>query len=170
MSWVIAALDEERKFVEERLPQLGLTGHINPDKQFDPYAPDLIVEGLLSDLKSQHTPFFKAGEIYGIDPQYAVSFNLKDDVRYSEKYSDVVVIFDVAWKTTEMTIRGETFHVDPIRRTYAGYLGHVKRVVKECGNHRHNYMRRYDDTKGNAKDSWILDARKLELLDPQEET
>ena len=156
---------QERAFVADRLPQLGLDGIINPEKEFNIYVPDLIVGGLLSDLKSQFKPFFKVGMLYGIDPQWSVSFNLKDGRRYADKYPGIVVFFDVHWKTTTMTIKGRDYRVKPIHHTYAGYLSDVMKAIDECGNKKHTYQRRINDADGNALDSWLFDVRKLERLD-----
>jgi hypothetical protein len=163
-SWVEAAEEQERAFVADRLPQLGLSGIINPEKEFNRYVPDLIVDDLLSDLKSQFTPFFKVGVLYDIDPQYSVTFNLKDGRRYARKYPKIVVFFDVHWQTTEMTIRGRDYQVEPMHRTYAGYLDDVMKAIDECGNQKHTYQRRINDADGNALESWLFDVRKLNLL------
>ncbi len=53
---------------------------INPEKETNPYAPDLIFHPnhKLMDLKTQNTPFFKAEKLYGIDPTHAIVFNRKN--------------------------------------------------------------------------------------------
>src|SRR3954454_23053909 len=84
--WVDAGRDKERDFVERVLPRLGFSGAINPAKESDIYAPDLLVEGQLADLKAQRMPFFKARELYEVDPQFAVTFNEKDYLRYRDRY------------------------------------------------------------------------------------
>lgn len=158
--WYLRGEMDEEHFVAHRLPELGLTGIHNPEKKFSPFPPDLIVEGLLSDLKAQSTPFFTAGR-YGIDPQYAVTFNVKDERNYRESYPEVVVFFDVLWTKTDNPY-GAT--VEPMHHTWCGTLDQVMDVVAECGGHKHTYLRRIDDTQGNAKDSWVLDVRKLLFL------
>jgi hypothetical protein len=69
------SLITELRSRRDELPALGCKGELNPAKQLDPYAPDLVVEGHLADLRCQRTPFFKVQELYGIDPQFAVTFN-----------------------------------------------------------------------------------------------
>lgn len=65
----------EEAFVRQFGEKLGLI--INPEKNLNPYAPDLlnVTNGKLGDLKLQSTPFFKAKSLYQIDPTYAVVFN-----------------------------------------------------------------------------------------------
>ena len=81
--WCDYGDDAERIFAEGRLFQLGLGGHINPQKKTNPYVHDLYVQ-FPSDLKTVRTPLFKSMELYGIDPQYAVTFNHKDAERYKD--------------------------------------------------------------------------------------
>lgn len=159
-AWCLRGEMDEERFVSHRLPELGLSGIRNPEKEFSPFPPDLIVEGMLSDLKAQSTPFFTAGR-YGIDPQYAVTFNVKDEIRYRESYPEVVVFFDVLWTKTDNPYGAI---VQPMHETYCGTLDQVMDAVSECGGHKHTYLRRVDDTQGNAKDSWVLDVRKLLFL------
>ena len=84
--WVIEWAKREVLFVEKVCPELGLLAGINPEKSSNRYAPDLVVSGLIADLKCQQTPFFKARDLYGLDPQFAVTFNRKDYLRYKEQY------------------------------------------------------------------------------------
>lgn len=160
-AWCLRGEMDEEHFVEHRLPELGLTGMRNPEKQFSPYPPDLIVEGMLSDLKAQSTPFFTVGRRYKIDPQYAVTFNVKDEQYYRERYPKVVVFFDVLWTKTANPY-GVT--VEPMHHTWCGTLDQVMAAVRDSGGHRHDYLRRVNDTQGNAKDSWVLDVRRLLFL------
>jgi len=94
--WFIEWRNYENRFVNEVCPRLNLTAQINPAKKQDPFAPDIVVQGRLADLKCQQTPFFKSDVLYGIDPQFAVTFNRKDYVRYGERYPDLIVYYWLA--------------------------------------------------------------------------
>ena len=72
--WCQHGAQLEHAFVEICHSKLNLDAAINPDKETNPYAPDLIVGGMLSDLKVQNTPFFVSRR-YGMDPRRCVTFN-----------------------------------------------------------------------------------------------
>jgi len=162
-AWCSSAEEQERNFVVDRLFRLGVGGFVNTDKLTDPFTHDLQVM-LRSDLKSVSTPLFKALDLYGIDPQYAVTFNDKDIKRYRSLYPNIVVFFDVNWSVTSMEIGDSRYAVEPMHETYAGFLGDIKRAIKSSGSHQHHYQKRVDDVSGNAKSSWVFDVRNLHKL------
>lgn len=159
-AWCRAGEELERQFVETRLPCFDLGGGINPAKDTDKYTHDLNLV-LPSDLKSVRTPLFKAQELYGIDPQFAVTFNVKDQKRYSSLYPNIVVVFDVNWQTTEMVFGTTTYKVEPMHRTWAGFLRDIANAIELSGWKKIQYSRRTDDSAGNAKESWVFDVRHL---------
>jgi len=116
MAWYAQAHIHEQQFVDTRLPALGMVGIINPAKATDVFAHDLMLT-MQADLKSVRTPLFKARELFGIDPQYAVTFNVKDWNRYTDLYPNIVVVFDVDWKDTSKVIGGITYRVQPMQAT-----------------------------------------------------
>ena len=73
----------EDKFVEICQAN-NIEAGINPEKETNPYAPDLIMNGKVSDLKTQTLPFFKSEKIYNIPPEDAISLNRKDVERYKK--------------------------------------------------------------------------------------
>lgn len=161
-AWVRVGVQRENEFVAERAPDLGIVAEINPAKADDPYTHDLMVR-VASDLKAVRTPLFKARELYGLDPQYTITFNVKDYNRYAELYPDILVIFDVRWAAdkAEMQLGDTTYRVAPMHATYWGFLSHIADAIDTCGNQKHVYARRDNDDQGNARDSWVLDARLL---------
>ena len=74
-SWCEHGRNLEDIFIEEFGEELSL--EINKNKSESVYVIDMFNTkyGVLSDLKSQNTPFFLAGKKYNIDPQFAVVFN-----------------------------------------------------------------------------------------------
>jgi hypothetical protein len=153
----------ERQFVAGRLFDLELGGHINPQKKSNPYTHDIFVQ-FPSDLKSVRTPLFKSMELYGIDPQYAVTFNHKDAERYKELYPNIIVIFDVWWRDCSKEINGCIYTVQEMHATYAGFLHNIRSAIIKSGSHRIDYARRVNDTSGNAKSSWVFDVRDLQEI------
>jgi hypothetical protein len=108
LAWCADGVERENDFVARVAPALKLDAKINPEKETNIYAPDLVVNGVVSDLKSQTTPFYTARRMFrnvkrpqGIDPQYAVSFNRKDYLRYKEHYPNLDVYFWVEWMALE---------------------------------------------------------------------
>ena len=155
--------DVERGFTVGRLYELGLAGHLNLSKRQDKYTHDLFVS-FPADLKTVRTPLYKAQELYGVDPQYAVTFNCKDAARYRSLYPSIVVIFDVRWENCAKDLGGRRYSVDDMHLTAAGFLTSISEAVRRSGNRVHTYGRRVNDTAGNAKDSWVFDIRHLQEL------
>lgn len=155
----------ERSFCVDRLYDIGLTGFINLEKKKNIYAHDMFTV-FQSDLKTVRTPFFKAWEKFEIDPQYAVTINMKDMQRYKELYPNIVVVFDVLWdeKICKKFIEGVEYEVKPMHQTYAGFIQDIRSAVVACGNKKVEYQGRVNDTGGNAKASYVFDVRKLQQL------
>lgn len=138
--------------------RLKIDAHINPEKERDRTVPDLVVEGVLADLKTQNTPFFTARK-YRIDPRFAVTFNRKDYERYKALYPQIVIYFWLDWKQTEW------------RESRVEYLGGFFRLpfsevaaLIEGGAPEHYYIHRQNPGDRNAKSSFLLDIRRFEQL------
>jgi hypothetical protein len=162
--WVIEWAKKETLFVENVCPKLGLVAVINPEKRYNPYAPDLLVSGLVADLKCQQTPFFKAQDLYGLEPRFAVTFNRKDYLRYKEQYPTIVVYFWVDWQEREKIIRGSRFLVRPLAGVWRAAFSTLTMLIEGGDAPLHTYQRRQDDARRNARDSYIIDLRQLECL------
>jgi len=146
------------------LPELGFSAAINPDKTHDRYAPDLVVNGHVADLKSQRTPFFKAQELYGVDPQFAVSFNAKDYRRYCEHYPEIDIFYWVVWQTTVRRIDGEERSVKPMAGVWRASFPALRYRIENESVRSHTYLHRLLDDQGNGKSSFLFDLRKFEFL------
>ena len=144
-AWCDAGALAEKDFVAtNRLIGWGIS--MNPAKQKDVYTHDLI--GVLPmDLKSIREPWRKSQELFGIPPEYAISINLKDLKRYDELYPNIIVILDVQWSGVYMIT-----------------VERAKALITSGKAVRHEYKNRVDDTKGNAKASYIFDLRDLDKL------
>ena len=162
-AWCDKGAMEERMFAVGRLFDLGVTGEVNLEKKEDPYTHDLFVR-FQADLKSVRTPLFRAKELYGIDPQFAVTFNLKDGTRYATKYPNIIVMFDIDWQETSKNIGGVVYTVTPMRETFLGFLDDIRKAISLDGNKRIDYHRRVDDEQGNARSSWVFDVRRLHRM------
>ena len=160
-SWCEHGRKLEDLFVEQFGKKLSL--EINKAKADSVYVIDMYntQEGLLSDLKTQNTPFFLAGKKYDIDPQFAVVFNKKDKLNYIEKTSngsDIYIYFWVKWKKQER-FNVKVLGIDAIFRVKFSTLLEMLNEDKL-----HEYKQRKNDTRGNAKSSYVIDIRNLELV------
>lgn len=154
--WCKDGISKENVFVELYGNKLNLK--INPEKEKDLYAPDLIniKNNKLGDLKTQNTPFFQAQKRFNIDPQYAVVFNGKDRTRYKNKYPDIEIYFAVDWQIIKF-VSGKTIEVKPMVGVWFIPFGKLDMVLNDCPFH--SYVQRTQDLKGNAKGSYILNLQ-----------
>ncbi|MFN3967750.1 hypothetical protein [Flavobacterium sp.] len=146
----------EEVFVTKYGSQLDLI--INPEKTTNPYAPDLVKANvLLADLKTQNTPFFKAHDLYNIDPTYAVVFNRKDAERYWKHYRDIIIYFWVEWHSVKFVMGSTIKEVEFLNGVWSIKFIDLVELLKVAPEH--FYQQRVNDTKGNAKGSFVLDIR-----------
>jgi len=99
------------------------------------------------DLKSIREPWRKSQQLFGIPSDYAISINLKDLRRYAELYPNIIIILDVEWSGIYMMT-----------------VARAKTLITNGKAVKHEYKNRKDDTKGNAKVSYVFDLRDLDKL------
>lgn len=146
----------EEAFVKKYGETLDLI--INPEKTNNPYAPDLLKSNsFIADLKTQNTPFFKANDLYGIDPTYAVVFNRKDAERYWKQYREIIIYFWVEWHSIKFVMGRTTKEVEFLNGVWSIKFIDLIELLKVSPEH--FYQQRVNDTKGNAKGSFVLDIR-----------
>lgn len=167
LAWCADGIEREIDFVERIAPRLKLNAKINPEKKTNPFAPDLLVNEKMADLKSQTTPFFTARKAFkapqqpgGIDPQYAVTFNRKDYLRYREQYPELDIYFWVEWKELE----NYGTKVRPLIGVYRVPFSQLAAHIESGEAKLHTYQRRESDQMGNARDSYGFDVRNFETL------
>lgn len=163
LAWCEYGEKTEHLFSQQKLFELGLAGHVNLEKKTNPYTHDLFVQFPV-DLKTVTTPLFMSQEMYNLDPQYTVTFNHKDAVRYKNLYPNIIIVFDVNWQELTKEINGKVYTVAPMNITVAGFISDVSRAVRKCGNKKIIYKNRIDDQLGNAKESWVFDIRNLHKI------
>lgn len=157
LHWCADGENQEQAFIRRYGSDLGYA--MNPQKDNDPYAPDLLstATGVLADLKSQHSPFFKAKELYNIDPTYAVVFNLKDKIRYAQNYPNIDILYYLDWIAVKADIHGRPFSVAPLCGVFRVPFWKFFNVLD--GAPLHTYGQRRYDHKGNARSSYVVDIR-----------
>jgi hypothetical protein len=140
-AWCEAGALAETKIAGPLLPRGGAL-MLNPAKRYDKYTHDLFIT-LPSDLKTIRTRFNTAHR-YGIDPRSAITLNVKDIERYAEHYPNIVLVFDVDF--------------GDYKRFCYSHLREIQRAIKAGAAKLHTYRERVNDTQGNAKASYVLDA------------
>ena len=140
-AWCEAGAQAEARMAGPLLPSGGAL-MLNPAKRSDRFTHDLFIT-LPSDLKTIRTRFNTAHR-YGIDPRSAITLNVKDVERYAQNYPNIVIVFDVDF--------------GDYRRLCYSHLREIQRAIRSGAAKLHEYKDRRDDTKGNAKASYVMDA------------
>lgn len=152
----------EEKFVEMMrgwFPHIKI--EINPEKIKNKYAPDLIINDKITDLKTQFAPFFKS-YLYGCDPQFTFSFDKKDFVRYKEKYPEIYIMVWFQHRELKKKIYGKWYSVKYHGGIYCASFEKICRLIESSPLHSH--MNRTTDNKGNAKENYLLDIQDFSLI------
>lgn len=160
--WCKWGADMERRFVNDVAPYLNINAQINPEKRRNKYAPDLLVDGHLADLKYHECPFFLSNALYQVDNQYSVTFNCKDFERYARLYPDLLIFMWLHFVDTEMEVGGRRYRVRPLRGVWKAPFQRVAKLVSKAPVHA--YKNRKDDRIGNARDSYVLDIRDFDCV------
>lgn len=139
--WCRRGEEAEQRFAGPALPCGGAV-FANPAKLHDKYTHDLFIV-LPADLKTIRTQFRTASR-YGIPPESAITVNKKDIDRYMSLYPHIVLVFDIDFPGFRS-------------RRYAP-LADIVKAIKRGHARLHTYNNRVDDERGNAKESYVLDA------------
>ena len=152
--WYSAGNKWEEEFVTNIAPQFGWKASLNNKE--NKYAPDLKIGALVADLKYSESPFITATR-YGIgDPRFAHSFNVKDYIRYRDEYPDILLIFWHNFKEKYYRIGTKTYEITPLNSVWAVPFISLYLCIKNGDYSIHTYARRVNDTRGNAKQSYVL--------------
>ncbi|MBK8808732.1 MAG: hypothetical protein IPO21_19680 [Bacteroidales bacterium] len=153
--WCIDGASKEEAYVQLYGTQLNLV--INPEKDTNPYAPDLLNtrNGKLGDLKTQNTPFFQSVSRFGLNSQHTVVFNGKDSERYKSLYPEIEIYFAVDWQVISFESDKSKISVNPMVGVWFIPFAELYKVLKTAPFH--TYQQRVGDNKGNAKGSFVLD-------------
>jgi hypothetical protein len=165
--WYSFGEKKEIEFVNIIQPWAGLSAwrfSINPRKRYVKWALDIVDKlGHEYDLKYQNRPFFKAGVLFGIHPQFAFAFNEKDYIRYQEEAPNCRIIAWLEWPASvlEDSLEFGQELIYPMRGVWILEFKEIAFSIKSGGAPRHEYKNRINDKIGNAKSSFILDLRTL---------
>lgn len=155
----------EGDFLLECVSIIGRDIRRNPIKDTDPTAIDMLDYsdnplGTPCDLKTQNTPFFRAGRYayrkgtrqIKYDPSYTVTFNRKDYEKYKREYPDCIIYFRVQWQ--QQTGYGVT--VADVDGVWAAQFCEMSNRIESGAVPLHEYQNRRTDDH-NAKESYLFD-------------
>lgn len=136
----------------------------NPSKQFDKYAPDILVNGALSDLKYCGTPFYTARKYHGLDPQFVITFDDKDYLRYKSKYPEILIYFWVEYPDASGQFGGESISIRKVNHIFEIPFNRMMQYIELGGIPHHTYKRRLADEIGNSRGSYLFDIRSMKCI------
>ena len=169
--WLREGEAREREFLELCAAQNILKGIIpNPERTATRrYLPEYFYEGALLDLKDHRIPFFEAERTRGIPPRYALTLDEQDVIDIETKYPTCRLVFYVNWmavkyqKVAVDETGGERvvkeISIQPLHGIWGLTPARMKKLVADLRTH--EYLRRKDDTRGNARTSYGIDLRRL---------
>ncbi|MFZ5877878.1 MAG: hypothetical protein ACOY0R_00760 [Chloroflexota bacterium] len=152
-AWYRHGVRREDVFVETYGDSFGV--RINPAKKTDPTVPDLLHQRHLADLKCQNTPFFHAYKL-GIDPTYAVTFNLKDAYSYGpwgKAHADLVIFYWVDWAAVRMVSNGKSYSARPLSGVWRVEFSTLDRMRISSPIHWYNQRNRQYESQIEMKKS-----------------
>jgi hypothetical protein len=152
--WYEHGVSKEEKFVKLYHERLDVI--VNPGKETNPTLPDLLYKGNLSDLKSQETPLFIAGK-YGVDPTYAVTFNLKDALDYGhfgKDYPKFTIFYWVQWIAVKMEMYGKFYVAKPLKGVWRVDFSRLEALRIKAPIHWYNQREKH--TEQNPQQREIL--------------
>ena len=87
---------------------------IHPSKHLNPYHPDLIINNqFIGEVKTKNSPLFMA-KTYGINPQFALTMDLKDSFNYERLLKngiDITIYLWVKWEAMMMKTQYKQYSV-----------------------------------------------------------
>jgi hypothetical protein len=147
---------------------------IHPEKKINPYHPDLLVnfnsDNLIGEVKIKNSPLFIANK-YKVNPQYALTMDLKDSFNYNKLLMlgiDVIIFAWIRWEAHEMQLSNKTYKVTPMRGVWVTSFSKIRAKEKSSNppeihwyHERYRHPPEYSPSNSNkAIEKWCV-----ELLD-----
>jgi len=162
LAWYREGERLEESFVREIVPKIPRKLIIHPNKLKNPHSIDLYnpITKEEADLKTQQTPFFTSEFVgYKLDPQYTVTFNKKDYMRYKELYPNILIYFYVNWQ--QLSYNG--LSVEPLEGLWEVPFKEIQKAIENGEVYLHQYHNRKQDDV-NARDSYLFDLNNFTRL------
>jgi hypothetical protein len=170
--WLKEGEIREREFLqlcEQKNILKGIT--LNPERtgKWNKALPEFFYREALLDLKDHRIPFFEAGRVRNIPPRYALTLDEQDVIDIETKYPTCRLVFYVNWMAVkyQKIALGEDGRENVLKeiaiQPLHGIWGMTPARMREltADKNTHEYLRRKDDRRGNAKTSYGVDLRLL---------
>jgi hypothetical protein len=165
--WCNLGNKKEEAFVafvrEKTLP--GYSIQIHPEKRTNPYHPDLLVNNNhIGEVKIKNSPLFMARR-YGVNPQYALTMDLKDSFNYCRwlaRRVDIKVFLWVKWEAHKMEWNGSVYSVEPMEGVWVVDFSKLRKWELRFPPPIHWYKEKFRQPRSYAQDEW---ARELVEFD-----
>lgn len=156
-----SGLKDEYHFVQTIAPIIGEDIRINPEKENNPLAIDCHWHDqfgacFTADIKTEKTPYFTAQHYHSVDPQFAVTFGLKDMYNYSYWHTADYIIFHVKWETLHYTWRNQLISVKPLHGVWYAPMTQLRALATPSRFHVH-----LDRLKTQQRDTEIKEIKQL---------
>jgi hypothetical protein len=170
--WLKEGEAREQEFLQLCAEKGILGGMIpNPERvgERNKILPEFFYREALLDLKDHRIPFFESERTRGIPPRYALTLDEQDVKDIETKYPSCRLVFYVNWMAVKYqkiaraedgreTVLKEIV-IQPLHGIWGMTPGRMRELVADKTTH--EYLRRKDDTRGNAKTSFGVDLRRL---------
>jgi hypothetical protein len=155
-------------FVNKVAPCFGISAKINLGKLEDRGTVDVLVESGGQDIPTElavvNTPYYTAWK-HGVNPDYAVSFNVRQLETLSAVEVPTLIIFWVEYPSSIAFGR----RIEATRRVYWNWVSKFVAQVRKNKPPMHEYNERKEDPGENAESSYVLDIRNYAQELPERE-
>ena len=123
-----------QKLQDENLLKTNFDISIHPEKNTNPYHPDLLVNHkYIGDAKIKNSPLFMA-KTYSVSPQFALTIDLKDIFNYRKrlisKSQDVYIFIWVKWEAHKMITSRNTYTVERMGGIWVSKISRLLEYLK----------------------------------------
>lgn len=140
--WCKLGEEKEKAFVKLMKEKIesDYVVQIHPEKGANAYHPDLLLEHkgqkYIAEVKIKNSPLF-FGKYYGVDPQFALTMDLKDSFNYDRMLNQGIDLFIFVWvkweaheMTTEYSGRKNSYRVNPMRGVWVTRFSKLRALEK----------------------------------------
>ena len=165
--WCRLGNKKEKAFVKfSKKHPFGHTVAIHPAKTANPYHPDLLVDGRdIGEVKTKNSPLF-LGWSHGVDPQFALTMDLKDSFNYCRWLArgvDLQIFAWVKWEVHRMIRDGRTYDVKPMAGVWLARFSDLRKKETSANPPAiHWYREKFRRPTEHCGDGWAAELIRFE--------